>query len=163
MIDGKLCSTNIELVICDDDTESDHDECLSDLVIWLASDYQKVVIPREPSLGRIDNDNQTVHPKHTYLPDYIRNRVSLEHVKPRYNGIKRNSRLNNPTPYDSPTYSSLTPLQHHFNYSLSHFSLASAQTYIGRTSAILQPCFNRTSTEHAADDYDDVDADGHEI
>ena len=67
MIDGKLCSTNIELILCDDDTESDHDECLSDLVICLASDYQKVVMPKERSLARIDNDKQTAHPKHTSL------------------------------------------------------------------------------------------------
>ena len=48
-------------------TGSDHDECLSDLVICLASDYQKVVMPKERSLARIDNDKQTVHPKHSSL------------------------------------------------------------------------------------------------
>ena len=67
MIDGKLCSTNIELIICDGDTESDHDECFSGLVICLASDYQKVVMPKERSLARIDNDKQTVQPKPTSL------------------------------------------------------------------------------------------------
>ena len=67
MIDGKLCSTNIELILCDYDTESDHDECLSDLVICLASDYRKVVMPKVRSLARIDNDKQTVHPKHSSL------------------------------------------------------------------------------------------------
>ena len=67
MIDGKLCSTNIELILCDDDTDSDHDECLFNLVICLASDYQGVVMPKERSLARIVNDKQTVHPKHSSL------------------------------------------------------------------------------------------------
>ena len=67
MIDGKLCSTNIELILCDDDTDSDHDECLFKLVIRLASDYQGVVMPKERSLARIVNDKETVHPKHSLL------------------------------------------------------------------------------------------------
>ena len=67
MIDGKLCSTNTEFILCDDDNDYDNDECLLNVVICLASDYQAVVMPKERSLARIVNDKQTVHPKHSLL------------------------------------------------------------------------------------------------
>ena len=64
MIDGKLCSTNTGFIICDDD--NDYDECLLNVVICLASDYQ-AVMAKERSLARIVNDQQTVHPQHSLL------------------------------------------------------------------------------------------------